>query len=145
MSKGFYIGVNMELKFLKSIRPVVRKRDNEVLTHTISVPMSEPEAIALSNYLSNLKPHTPTKSLIRAFLLRQTINPIDNQFLIELMASLKTLDTLTTKLSQSDCAKALHLLAQSKLTKKDLHKSTSDSRRVYIPEPQRSNFNKKKL
>jgi hypothetical protein len=93
----------------------VRKRDNAVLTHILSLALTEEEAVVVSEYFKKMNSEVGmTYSLIRAFLLFESLNAIDEKFLVEQMAKISLLSKLKNELTAVDYCMAVGLLKDHK-------------------------------
>lgn len=85
----------MKIKHLHEIsNPKIRKRDNELITHHLNIMLSTNEALAVSELFEQQINNKPTYSLIRAFLIQQAIQNIDEKRLAEIMAIFKIKEQL---------------------------------------------------
>jgi hypothetical protein len=91
--------------------PKIRKRDGQLMTRFISISLTDDEAVAIGEYFSKTKEEgNITTSLIRAFLIFQSLNTVDSDFLVEQMAALKVKTELANNLAYEDYIRALSLL-----------------------------------
>lgn len=91
--------------------PRIRKRDGQLTTRFISISLTDDEAIAIGEYFSKTREEGKiTSSLIRAFLIYESLNTVDSDFLVEQMAALKVKTELANNLAHEDYIRALSLL-----------------------------------
>jgi len=123
--------------------PIKRNRDGEIMTRYLTIKLTEEEAISISEcFQKNYKENKITTSLIRGFLIFESLNKVDPDFLIEQMAKLKVKTELSKNLAYEDYIVAMSLLKSHKEKKlapkpeKVQAKSVTknDTRRMYVPE-----------
>jgi hypothetical protein len=121
----------------KLSEPRIRKRDGEMLTHYVQVALTTDEAVALSLHFDRVKKEDHPTSLIRAFLINQSLDGIDENKLVEIMATLKLKSALAEKLSRSDFDKAMSFIKNPPQKQLPPEPTKTAHKRVYIPEPRR--------
>jgi hypothetical protein len=123
-----------ELKFLQKLKePHVRKRDGETVNFFFSVTLSNDEAVALSELFALKKATEPHISLIKAFLINQAMDEIEETKLAEIMAKFKLKQMLSEALAKPQFDKAMSYIKNPPAVKEVV----KPERRVYIPEPRR--------
>lgn len=104
------------IKYFKKMRVhCVRKRDDAVLTHLLTIAFTEEEAVLLSEHFKKRREEVGmTRSLFDAFLLFDAINNVDGDFLAEQIAKLKVKTELSKNLAYNDYILAMSLLKDHK-------------------------------
>ncbi len=126
-----------DIKFMhKLAEPRIRKRDGESITHSIVIGMTTEEAALMSEYFSQVESPSPRVSLVRAFLLQQALDAVDNDKLLSIMSAIALKKKLSEALSAPDFNRAMSFIKNPPVVKQP-PLTPKPVRREYIPEPRR--------
>jgi len=102
----------MNIKFFGKLKKdFLRKRDDEICTHSLHINVTPDEALLISSMLAAKKAQgEPTVSLIRAILCQMATAFIDDPQLIQYMAEWRTKKRLAEDLSVQDYSRAVNYL-----------------------------------
>lgn len=125
-----------DIKYMfKLSTPRVRTRDGETITHAFTIGVTTEEALLLSEYFASKRGTEPKLSLVRAFLLQQALDAVDEYKLLEIMSEVYLKRQLAFNLSKPDYDRAIDYIKNPPV-KKEITPAKS-VRREYIPEPPR--------
>lgn len=128
---------NKEIKYMYKLSvPRVRARDGESITHAMTIGFTTEEALLLSEYFDSKPGTEPKQSLIRAFLLQQALDAVDEDKLLHIMAAVYLKKQLAYDLSKKDYDRAMSFIKNPPVEKIP-NPPAKTERRVFIPEPRR--------
>lgn len=115
----------MQIKWMhKSVKPHIRRRDNQEVTHQFTVMVTSNEALAISELFKTCPEDAPSLSVIRSLLVDQALSAIDNNKLTEIMARFEVIEKLAGELAGKTFSRVLTFLheeGQKKKLKKENH------------------------
>jgi len=127
-----------DIRYMSKLRiPVIRKRDGEILTHSLRIALTDSEAIAIQELFASRKDKSPSISLIRAFLISHALEEVTEETLINAMANLKSKEMLSNSLAKIEFDKAINFIKNPPEPIPKIIIPAKTERRVYIPDPRR--------
>ena len=127
-----------DIRYMSKMKaPMIRKRDGELLTHSLRMALTTSEAVAIQELFDASKNNAPKISLIRAFLIAKAIDEVNEETLINTMSVFKAKEMLAETLAKNDFDKAINFIKNTPITPPKKTIPAQPERRVFIPEPRR--------